>query len=1371
VASNPEVSKAAQTIMFSPLPNVTYGALPIALTATASSGLAVSYTVAGPATVSGSTLTITGVGNVTVTASQAGNSNFAAAISVPQTFAVSPAALTVTANNQSRPFGQANPTLTFAITGFVNGDAQSVVTGAPTLSTTATTGSTAGTYPITVAAGTLAAANYTFKFVNGTLTVTGGAGQTITFGQLPNVTYGVAPITLTATASSGLAVSYTVTGPATVAGSTLTITGAGIVTATALQQGNSNFAAAAPVPQTFTVATAVLTVTANNQSRLSGQPNPPLTYAITGFVNGDTQSVVSGTPTLSTTATTGSAAGTYPITITVGTLTATNYTFTFVNGTLTVTGGAAQTITFAPLPNVTYGVAPITLTATASSGLPVSYAATGSATVSGSTLTITGAGIVTVTASQAGNASFAAATPVPQTFTVAPEAQTITFGTLPGVTYGVAPIALTATASSGLAVSYSVTGPASVAGSTLTITGAGSVTVTASQVGNTNFTAATPVPQTFTAATAVLTVTANNLSVAAGLPIPTLTYAITGFVNGDTQVVVSGTPVLTTLANTGSSPGTYTITVTAGTLAAANYTFTFVNGTLTLTSSSGNTYITSFSSPPAPENPISEGGNWINGGTIGVDWGNVQTAPGLAFGTNVSGAPPYNDSTAVLAGTWGPNQAVCATVHTVNQTSSFQEEVELRTNTSITAHNITGYEFDVAARNSSNSPYMVIVRWNGPLNNFTFLTSTISGPGINNGDSLCASSSSGTLNLYVNGVLQLTGTDNTYTNGSPGIGFWNLGGNVSDDASYGFSDFSATDTNLSSLVPAVSGVRSASVVAPAPGTQPLTAALAPAVGLSSASLAFGTEYVGDTNTAPLVTLSNTGATGLSVNSIAVAGPNAGDFAVTNTCGVLAVGGNCAISVTFTPSLTTSETAILTITDNAPASPQTITLTGSGMTSAGQFMVLSADKTHLVNTFTDSPVFISGEQAYSLATNVSNNSDIEQYLSTRQSMGFNLVSVRAADIANLVNYPDNALGQPPFNGAAFTSMNEGYWEHLDFIIQRAAAHGITVLLAPAFVGGGSSGCTEATGWCPDLLATSDANLAAYGAYLGNRYKSYPNIIWMLGGDNDLIDFPAMKAKIQDIANGIASVDSVHLMMIENQCPYCSSQDDWPAGPWNINFLYHAASGMAAAANADYLRSDYLPTFVGHDTLEGITSAPSDVAERTEAYQAVLGGANLGSVFGNCVVSFFGYDSPSCSTWSSDTQWQVWLDTIGATGRMHLGNLMRSREFWKMVPDTNHAVATSGFGSGDTVTATSRSSDGQTIIAYIPNGNALTVNMSEITSASNTANCEWFNPRNGSTTPIGTFANSGTQIFTPPDSNDWVLVVDDASAALPAPGSTN
>ena len=330
-------SAATQSISFGALAAQTYGASPITLTATASSGLPVAYAVTGPATLSGSALSITGAGQVSVTATQSGNANFAAATPVTQSFNVSKAILTVTAANLSRAFEAANPALAYAVTGFVKGDTTSVVTGTATLTTTATASSPVGTtYPITFSTENLAATNYSFTYVPGTLTISGQKAQTITFNPLPNQTYGTPSIVLTATASSGLPVLYTVTGPATLSGSTLSITGAGQVSVTATQGGNANFAAATPVTQSFNVSKAILTVTVANVSRAFGSANPALTYAVAGFVKGDTILVVTGTATLTTTATTTSPMGTYPITFSTEALTATNYTFNYVSGTLTV---------------------------------------------------------------------------------------------------------------------------------------------------------------------------------------------------------------------------------------------------------------------------------------------------------------------------------------------------------------------------------------------------------------------------------------------------------------------------------------------------------------------------------------------------------------------------------------------------------------------------------------------------------------------------------------------------------------------------------------------------------------------------------------------------------------------------------------------------------------------------------------------------------------------------------------------------------------------------------------------------------------------------------------------------------------------------
>ena len=105
----------------------------------------------------------------------------------------------------------------------------------------------------------------------------------------------------------------------------------------------------------------------------------------------------------------------------------------------------------------------------------------------------------------------------------------------------------------------------------------------------------------------------------------------------------------------------------------------------------------------------------------------------------------------------------------------------------------------------------------------------------------------------------------------------------------------------------------------------------PSISLSSASVVFGQQNVGSTSAPQVVTLSNTGNGSLSIASLAVSGTNARDFAQTSNCGGgVAAGGNCTITVTFTPSAAGSRSASLTVSDNASSSPQTISLSGTGL---------------------------------------------------------------------------------------------------------------------------------------------------------------------------------------------------------------------------------------------------------------------------------------------------------------------------------------------------------------------------------------------------------------------------------------------------------
>jgi uncharacterized repeat protein (TIGR02543 family) len=314
-----------------------------------------------------------------------------------------------------------------------------VATGSGTLTYTVITnpahGTLSGTAPTltyTPTAGYSGADSFTFKANNGadsniatvSITVQGSGSltqQTITFpAPATPVTYGTAAVTLTATSNSSLPVSYAVTGPGSLSGSSLSFTGQGTVTVTASQAGNGTYAAATPVMRSIVVNPASLSVGVTGiPTRIYGQANPAFTATISGFVNGDTPaSAVTGSPVLSTTAVPKSNAGSYPITVGLGTLAATNYNFTPVNGQLTVTGGAPQAITFSGLANFTHGTV-VPLIAVATSGLPVTFTVTGgpATVVNGNTLSITGTGAVSVTASQAGTGNFAPATSVTRTFT------------------------------------------------------------------------------------------------------------------------------------------------------------------------------------------------------------------------------------------------------------------------------------------------------------------------------------------------------------------------------------------------------------------------------------------------------------------------------------------------------------------------------------------------------------------------------------------------------------------------------------------------------------------------------------------------------------------------------------------------------------------------------------------------------------------------------------------------------------------------------------------------------------------------------------------------------------------------------------------
>jgi hypothetical protein len=189
---------------------------------------------------------------------------------------------------------------------------------------------------------------------------------------------------------------------------------------------------------------------------------------------------------------------------------------------------------------------------------------------------------------------------------------------------------------------------------------------------------------------------------------------------------------------------------------------------------------------PLSESPISEGGLWMGGKVIGLDWGDVSTTPGFAFGR--AGPKDYADSVALLAGEWPSDQRVEVVVR---KGAVFRyPEVSMRLRSSLAKHNCTGYEISYSLKDG-DAAYLIIVRWNGPLADFTYLLNVRGKPyAVNTGDVVMATVAGNEIKTYKNGLLMGAAKDGTYTRGNPGFGF-----NEGSNGDYGISRFSATATD------------------------------------------------------------------------------------------------------------------------------------------------------------------------------------------------------------------------------------------------------------------------------------------------------------------------------------------------------------------------------------------------------------------------------------------------------------------------------------------------------------------------------------------------------------------------------------------------
>jgi hypothetical protein len=318
--------------------------------------------------------------------------------------------------------------------------------------------------------------------------------------------------------------------------------------------------------------------------------------------------------------------------------------------------------------------------------------------------------------------------------------------------------------------------------------------------------------------------------------------------------------------------------------------------------------------------------------------------------------------------------------------------------------------------------------------------------------------------------------------------------------------------------------------------------------------------------------------------------------------------------------------------------------------------------------------------------------------------------------------------------------------------------------------------DAGGLIDTIMANGPTKCFNYGVFLGNRYKSFPNIVWLSGSDYDQIaKGQAADACVQAIALGIRSVDPNHLHTLEvsiSPPPGASSGDyktvggttlenvvTWNNSPWSsiisMNLVYSWVAQYDALLRA-YNDTPTMPSLLGEAEYEGEAIVFSGTPRRLRLQEWWAATCGTSGQF---------YGSPS---WYFPRGWQSkWLRTPGIKELGYLHSFLTSIPWYQLVPDQSHSVLIGGLGTytptgdpdqSDYATCASVP-DGSLAVVFMPTQRTVSVAASKF---SGPLTAYWYDPTSGKSALISgsPFHNRNDLQFTPPGNNaggqgDWVL----------------
>lgn len=418
-----------------------------------------------------------------------------------------------------------------------------------------------------------------------------------------------------------------------------------------------------------------------------------------------------------------------------------------------------------------------------------------------------------------------------------------------------------------------------------------------------------------------------------------------------------------------------------------------------------------------------------------------------------------------------------------------------------------------------------------------------------------------------------------------------------------------------------------------------------------------------------------------------------------------------------------------------------------------------------------------------------------FIETRSRQGFNILQAVALAEMNGVRTP-NRYGDIPLKNEDPTQLliTEGndtadadqydYWDHVDFIINEAAAKGMYIGLLPTW------GDKVARNWGDGPSIFNESNAKAYGAILAKRYGKLRNVLWILGGDRPAVykrdekewdDRPiwrAMAAGIEEVCGKEAFItyhpsggkyrtsDYVHAEPWLDMNAFQSGHGSREADPWNWVKEDIQKDPQKPTLDMEPCYEDHpVNPWDGKWTRERGYFTAYDV--RARIYRGVFAGA-CGVTYGHHQVwQFLNRDLyEPINVGDTLIGWQKASIAPAATEMIHLKNLMLSRPYFSRIADQTMIHSQNSSNYVELILAT-RDQSGRYAMVYLPQNKAVKIDVTKISGKKK--NAWWFDVRTGKATAGGTVGAEAIQSFKPPvGEKDWVLVIDDASQTFGPPG---